>query len=113
MSTQTIGLHHLHKRKRIFKKLERYPPPNKFVRFVDDFIYIVAIIIPLMTIPQVLKIWISRSAENVSLITWSAFLLSAVSWLFYSIIHKDKPLIINSVLWIILELFVIIGILIY
>ena len=74
---------------------------------------IVAIIIPLMTIPQVLKIWINRSAEDVSLITWYAYLFSAVVWLAYGLVHKDKPLIFNSVLWVILETLVIVGIIIF
>jgi len=106
MPTHHSGLHHYHKRKRT-------SPTNKFVRFFDHFIYIVAIVIPLMTIPQVLMIWINKSAQDVSLITWSAYLFSALCWLTYSIIRKDKPLIINSILWVILESLVIVGVIIY
>lgn len=113
MATDIKGTHHLHRRKRIFQKSEKYPNPNKFVRFVDNSILFIAIAVPLMTIPQILKIWINKSADDVSLITWGAYLFSAVSWLVYSIIHKDKPLIVNCILWIVLELIVIIGVLIY
>lgn len=106
MPTHHSGLHHFHKR-------EKTSHTNKFVGFFEHFIYVVAIIIPLMTIPQVLKIWINKSAQDVSLITWSAYSFSALCWLTYSIIRKDKPLIINSILWVILESLVIVGIIIY
>ncbi len=98
-------LHHLHKREKSKDK--------KSVKFLDKFMYIIAIIIPLMTIPQVLLIWINKSAQNISLISWCAFLFSAICWLIYSILHKEKPLIANSILWIILEVFVIVGVIIY
>jgi len=113
MATQAQGLHHLHKRKRIYKKFEPYPHPNKFIRRYDEFMWLVAIIVPLMAIPQIYKIWVFRSAQDVSLISWTAFMLSGCAWLVYSIIHKDKPLIINSLLWVIFDLLVIIGILLY
>jgi hypothetical protein len=34
----------------------------------------------LMTIPQVLTIWLSQQAAGVSLLSWSAYLASAVLW---------------------------------
>ncbi len=106
MPTHHSGLHNFHKRKRTSHS-------NKFVGFFDHFIYIVAIVIPLMTIPQILKIWVNKSAQDVSLISWIAYLFSALCWLTYSIIHKNKPLIINSALWVLLESFVIVGVIIY
>jgi hypothetical protein len=34
-----------------------------------------------MTIPQVMTIWIGRQAAGVSLVSWSAYLASALVWL--------------------------------
>ena len=34
----------------------------------------------LMTVPQVLTIWIGQQAAGVSVLSWSAYLLSAVLW---------------------------------
>ena len=107
------GLHNIHKRKRQTKKLDPFPHPNHKIRFIDNLIYFFAIIIPLMTIPQIWIIWVNKSAQDMSLVTWGAFLVSAFVWLTYSIVHKDKPLIINSVLWVILESLVVIGIIIF
>ena len=44
----------------------------------------------LMTIPQVLTIWVGRRAAGVSLLSWSAYLLSAVVWLWYGLLKRDK-----------------------
>ncbi len=110
----THGFHvlkHIHKRKT--SHLEPYPHKNKFYAVIDNITIIMAIVVPLTTIPQILQIWINKSAGDVSLFTWCAFLVSAITWLFYSIIHKDKPLIINSILWIILESIVIVLIILY
>jgi len=107
------GLHHMHKRKRQAKKLDPYPHPNKWVRLIDHLIYVFAIVIPLTTIPQMVKIWVNKSAHDVSIVMWSAFLVSAVMWLLYAIVHKDRPLIINSVLWVAFEIVVITEIIVY
>jgi uncharacterized protein with PQ loop repeat len=34
----------------------------------------------LMTVPQVLTIWVGHQAGGVSVVSWSAYLLSAVLW---------------------------------
>lgn len=75
--------------------------------------YFVAIVMPLTTIPQIAEIWTTKSAENVSLITWSAYVFSALCWLAYSIIHKEKVLIVNSAMWVLLEITVVIGVITY
>lgn len=107
------GMHHFHIRKRIHQKHEPYPHPEKWKKFVDKAIYAVAIFGPLMTLPQVIKIWVEKNAAGVSAITWTAYLLVAVFWLIYGIMHKEKPIIVMNSLWIFLEIFVVAGILIY
>lgn len=38
-------------------------------KFIGKLIYVPAIFIPLMTIPQVLKIWLNKSAQDISLVS--------------------------------------------
>ena len=64
------GLHHFYKRKRIYQKLEPYPHPNKWKRLMDKLIYAVGIFGPVMTIPQLTKIWLDKNAAGVSAISW-------------------------------------------
>jgi len=113
MVTQGYGMHHFHKRKRIHLKKEEFPSKNKKVRFLDGLIYVVSVIGPLMTLPQIFKIWVLKNAEGVSFISWGTYTISAGIWLWYGIVHKDKPIIIANILWIIIHLMVVIGILVY
>lgn len=109
----THGLHHFHKRKRIHQKLEPYPHPNKWKRLMDRLIYVIVFVGPILTIPQVTKIWIEKNASGVSIISWSAYLITAIFWLIYAIMHKEKPLILSSSIWIALEALIVIGIFIH
>ena len=67
----------------------------------------------LMTIPQVLTIWIGRQAAGVSLLSWSAYLASAVLWLWYGIKRRDKNIYLPCIGWIVLDMGVIVGVLVY
>ena len=44
----------------------------------------------LMTIPQVVTIWVVHNAACVSILTWSTYVISAVLWLFFGIWKLDK-----------------------
>lgn len=105
------GFNHLHKRKRIYKNFEEYPSPNKFKRFFDYFIYIIAILSPFISVPQVYAIWYFRNISGVSLLTWSGILFGGIFWLIYGFIHKEKPIIITNTLGIIFSLLIVYGIL--
>ena len=67
----------------------------------------------LMTIPQVLTIWVGHQAAGVSLLSWSAYLLSAVLWLWYGLQKRDRNIYLPCVGWIVLDGAVIFGVLIY
>jgi len=113
MVHETHGLHHFHIRKRIHHKFEKYPHPDKFKRIMDKLIYVVGVVGPIMTIPQLMKIWIDKNASGVSAISWGAYLITAIFWLVYAILHKEKPLILTYSLWIVLEALILIGTLLY
>jgi len=105
----THALHHYHVRKR----KQPYPHTDKWKRFIDQSIYLVGILGPILTVPQLTKIWVEKSAVGVSLITWLAYLIGAIFWLFYGIVHKAKPIIFTYVLFTLVNILVVIGVLIY
>ncbi len=80
---------------------------------MDKAVYVVGAIGPLMTLPQISKIWFEKNASGVSILSWSAFLFYAIFWLIYGIIHKEKPIIFAYILWVTLQSLVVIGIIIY
>ena len=67
----------------------------------------------LMTIPQVLTIWIGQQAAGVSIFTWSAYLVSAILWLWFGIQKSDKNIYLPCIGWILLDTAVIAGVVIY
>ena len=76
-------------------------------------IYVVGVFGPLMTIPQVIKIWGDKTAAGVSLLSWVSYLFVAVFWVVYGVMHKEKPIIVTYSTWIILEIMVVAGIILY
>ena len=89
--------------------------PNKKHKktLIGHLVLIVAIIAPIMTLPQIYNIWVNHLTEGVSVATWSLYVGSAFIWLMYGVQLKDKPLIISSTLWVIFESAVVIGVLLY
>lgn len=107
------GRHHVQKRKRIYQKREPYPHPRKWIRVMDRVIYAMGIIGPIMTIPQLTKIWLEQSAAGVSVISWATYLLIAVTWTVYGILHKEKPIIFTYAIWILLDILIVFGVILY
>ena len=67
----------------------------------------------LMTVPQVLTIWVGHQAAGVSVVSWSAYLLSAVLWFWYGLQQGDKNIYLPCVGWVALDSAVIAGALVY
>jgi len=100
----TKGIRNLHK----WKKRKK---PNKFKKLVDFIAYFVAILGPLIAIPQLWKIWSFQDATGVSILTWTGYMTGGIFWFTYGLLHKEKPLMIMNLLWLIFALFIVIGIL--
>lgn len=66
-----------------------------------------------MTAPQVATIWVGRDARNVSLLSWAAYLLSACLWFVYGMRKRDKTIYLACVGWILLDVAIVVGVLVY
>ncbi len=113
MANHTKGLHHYHIRKRIHKKHEKYPHPDKLKRVYDKIIYLAVIAGPIMNLPQLFKIWVLKDATGVSLISWISFSIISVLWLGYGILHKDKPILFMNFALMIIQAMIAYGAFIY
>jgi uncharacterized protein with PQ loop repeat len=71
-----------------------------------------AVIEPLMSLPQAYGIWIKHETQGVSITTWSFFIFAAVIWLIYGIQNKSWPLIVSSTLWCIVDGIIVLGLLV-
>ena len=82
-------------------------------KLIDRLIYVAAVTYPLTTIPQIVDIFISKSSENVSLMTWLLYDAFTVIFLWYAIDKKLKPLIIEYCMWIVAQSAVVFLIMLY
>jgi uncharacterized protein with PQ loop repeat len=63
----------------------------------------------LMTMPQVWIIWAQHQAAGVSVVSWSAYLLSAALWFWYGVQQRDKNIYLPCIGWMLLDAGVIVG----
>jgi MtN3 and saliva related transmembrane protein len=98
-----------HHRARIHKKKKQ--PTDHLL--INKLVLFMAIVEPLMTLPQIYEVWIRRETAGVSLMSWSFFFVAAIIWLLYGLKIKDTPLIVSSALWVLVEAVLIIGLLVF
>ncbi|MBU0615950.1 MAG: hypothetical protein KJ601_07715 [Nanoarchaeota archaeon] len=106
-------IHHLNKRKRQHQKLAPYPHPDKWISFLDKLLVVVAAIGPLNNLPQIIKIYLYHNAAGVSPLSWLLYTIFDIPWIIYGAVHKEFPIVLAYVLWMITNSIVLIGALIY
>jgi|GEM_PF-537619 len=80
---------------------------------LDWVLYVFMVATPLFELPQLLAIYHTKSAENVSLTTWAFFAVSNLAWITYAVRNKLRPLTITYSLYFVIEAAIVIGILLY
>ncbi|HKS95059.1 MAG TPA: hypothetical protein VJV74_02880 [Terriglobia bacterium] len=85
------------------------PPPGIVKRLLGSL----SIFTMVMTVPQVLTIWTSHRAAGISVLSWGAYLVSAVVWLWYGLQKRDRNIYLPCLGWIALDGAVIVGALVY
>ncbi|KKR09139.1 MAG: MtN3 and saliva related transmembrane protein [Parcubacteria group bacterium GW2011_GWC1_39_29] len=87
--------------------------PARTRQIADNLIYLGGILGPIVTIPQLIEIWLNKNASGVSVISWIAYLVGAMFWLFYGLVHREKPIIFTYGVWIVIDILIVIGTIIY
>ena len=86
--------------------------PNK-THFIDDIMIAGGVIGPLSAIPQIISIYSNQDAGQVSLLSWSLFTILSFVGIIYSLVHKEKIILLGYSLYFVVDLFIVIGILMY
>lgn len=107
------GMHHVHFRKRGMKAKHPFPAKHWHVRVVDRLVLLAGIVSPMMTLPQIYKIYSTQEAMGVSALSWGAFALLDVPWVVYGIVHRDRAITITYILWTLMNVTVACGAIIY
>ena len=71
--------------------------------------FISGILTTIAFIPQVLKVWVTRKTEDISLLMFIIFITGIVGWLIYGILIVNYPLILANSVTLVLAVLIIIG----
>ena len=82
-------------------------------KVLDRLTYVTGVLLPLATIPQAYSVLVNKSTEGVSLITWSFYLVSSLLFAIYGIVHKERLLMITYIPFVLIEVAIVIGLLLY
>src|SRR5688572_21977851 len=85
------------------------PHPDAF----EKLLRVGSVVTMLMTVPQVLTVWVSRNAAGVSVLSWTTYLLSACLWFAYGLRKGDKTIYLACIGWIVLDAAVVVGTIVY
>lgn len=80
---------------------------------LNEFAYVLGIVGPFVSLPQLYSVWIEHDTSGVSILSWTAFALLSMFWCYYGLRHREKPLIISQALWTVMNFLVVAGVLIY
>lgn len=83
------------------------------MRLLDSVVFVAGVIGPLMTLPQIILIYSTHSAANVSAVTWFGYAVLDMPWILYGIVHKEWPIVSTYWLWLAMNLIVGIGAILY
>jgi uncharacterized protein with PQ loop repeat len=84
-----------------------------YKKLTEKVALVAGVLQPLMTVPQVWRVYTTKSVESLSIITWLGYCILGLAFLVYGLAHHLKPVWITQILWFSLQLSVVVGILIY
>lgn len=88
-------------------------PASKRLTKFEAIVTALVMIEPILSIPQIIKIFSTKSAGDYILLPWFGGFIVNVTWLVYGIKVKKAPVIISGVVWMTIHLCMMVGILLY
>jgi uncharacterized protein with PQ loop repeat len=98
-------------KKRRTSKISFKNKEHKYI--IDRVILFTGLIGPLASIPQAIEIYTSQDAQGVSVLSWGLFIVTNGALLIYALVHRLPALIISNICWVLIEIVVVVGILMY
>jgi len=103
----------------IFQRLNRFKEhlskttQRNLATFIEETVVLFSIAGPIMTLPQVVKIYTEKTAAGLSPITWTSYFFLALFWLAYGVFIKNRPIVLANTLWIVMHVSILTGIWLY
>lgn len=98
--------HHHHRE----RELEgRSPIDTQLTRAIDVIVYPIGIASLALGLPQVYEVWVLGNVAGVSVLSWGAWAIFNIFWIFYGIVHRTPALVYLYIGWFIINSTVAIG----
>lgn len=95
------------------KRASAHIKKNTDTTFVDRATYVVAIVEPIITIPQATTIFVHHTAAGISLTSWFGYEILTVVWIWYAHVHKNRLIMIYNLMYFVIQTVIIFGGIIY
>lgn len=86
---------------------------TKWKKLLYRITLLVGIIGPLGNIPQIVKIFVTKDATGVSMLTWIFPVIFDIPFILWGIVRRDIPVTITYSLWFVSSSIVVIGTIMY
>ena len=83
------------------------------MQLLDRLVFFTGVFGPLMNLPQVLQMYLTRDAAGVSALSWVLYAIYDIPWILYGLVRDDRRIVIAYSLWFISNLFVLAGAIMY
>ena len=81
--------------------------------FKNNLGYFAGLLTTIAFIPQVVKVWTSKSTSDISLIMFVIFTLGVLLWLIYGVIVNDYSLVVTNLVTFSLSLSILVAKILY
>ncbi len=92
-------IRHHEKVKECMEKHDLPPPASLKKRIFHRAVYFVALLGPIMSLPQLFKILFEKDVSGVSFISWASYFFISCFWIAYGVEHREPPIILTNVAW--------------
>lgn len=79
---------------------------------LDKILPVMSVFTMAMTVPQVWAVWVQGQTGGVSLLSWGAYLVSALLWLVDGLRKHDPTIWVACIGWVLLDAAVVVGVLV-
>lgn len=78
-------------------------------RLVDRLTLIAAMVGPISTIPQAIKVFVSNDQTSIALSTWIMYDITTLVWIWYAVVHKERIILVAQMMWLVIQTIIIVG----
>jgi len=90
-----------------------YLTKKKEKQLINRICAVFAVFMPLTTLPQIIQLYTTQNASGLSLLMWVLYTIGVIPFLLFGIIYRHSQLVVLNALWILVQITMITGIIIY